>query len=75
MDYATLFIAAMAVSLLVILFSLVIGVFRLNMKAALDFGPTSFVLLIFGTLVIIVFVLTAFAGILLITIEPMTGSQ
>ena len=75
MDYATLFIAAMAVSLLVILFSLVIGVFRLNMKAALDFGPTSFVLLIFGTLVIIVFVLTAFACILRITIEPMTGSQ
>ncbi len=73
MDYASLFTSAMVVSLLAILFSMIIGIFRLNMKAALEFGPMSFVLLIFGMLVIIVFVLTAFAGVLLITIEATAG--
>lgn len=74
MDYATLFIDTMLASLLMILASLVIGVFRLNRDAVMDFGPTGLVLLIFGSLVIVVIVIAAFTGVLMLTIGQTVGN-
>jgi len=74
MDYANVFIIAMSASLVMIIVSMVIGIFRLNRDAVMDFGPTGLVLMIFGSLVIVVIVITAFAGILLLTIGQTVGN-
>ena len=74
MDYANVFIIAMSASLVMIIVSMVIGIFHLNRDAVMDFGPTGLVLMIFGSLVIVVIVITAFAGILLLTIGQTVGN-
>jgi len=74
MDYANIFIIAMSASLVMIIVSMIIGIFRLNRDAVMDFGPTGLVLMIFGSLVIVVIVITAFAGILLLTIGQTVGN-
>ena len=74
MDYANVFIIAMSASLVMILVSVIIGIFRLNRDAVMDFGPTGLVLMIFGSLAVVIFVVAAFAGVLVLTIGQTTGS-
>ena len=74
MDYATVFLIAMLASLVMIVVSMVIGIFSLNRDALMEFGPTGLALMIFGSLVIVIIVITAFAGVLLLTIGQTVGN-